>query len=91
MAQPYWNAELETMPWAEMEAWQAQRIAEFVTLLPTRSVFYRKHLVLFRPTRFTMDHSRRSRRCLSPPRACCEKHSPNPGRGDHLVPIRQYR
>ena len=38
MAQPYWNAELETMPWAEMEAWQAQRIAEFVTLLPTRSV-----------------------------------------------------
>ena len=33
MAQPYWNAELETMPWAEMEAWQAQRIAEFVALL----------------------------------------------------------
>ena len=47
MAQPYWNAELETMPWAEMEAWQAQRIAEFVTLLPTRSVFYRKHLAAF--------------------------------------------
>jgi phenylacetate-coenzyme A ligase PaaK-like adenylate-forming protein len=30
-----------------MEAWQGQRIAEFVTLLPPRSVFYRKHLAAF--------------------------------------------
>ena len=44
MDRDYWNAELETKPWAEVEAWQASRIADFVALLPTRSAFYYSHL-----------------------------------------------
>jgi phenylacetate-coenzyme A ligase PaaK-like adenylate-forming protein len=40
----YWNHELETKPWAEVEAWQAERIAGFVSRLPARSDFYRSHL-----------------------------------------------
>ena len=26
----YWNPELETKPWAEVERWQAERIGEFL-------------------------------------------------------------
>ncbi len=44
MERIYWNAELETKPWAEVEAWQAERIAGFVSRLPARSEFYRSHL-----------------------------------------------
>ena len=44
MERIYWNEELETKPWAEVEAWQAERIAGFVSRLPARSEFYRSHL-----------------------------------------------
>lgn len=40
----YWNAELETLPWAEVERWQAPRIAEFVAQLPARSAMYARIL-----------------------------------------------
>ena len=30
MAGRYWDEELETAPWPEVEAWQAWRVAEFV-------------------------------------------------------------
>lgn len=36
----YWNAELETKPWAEVERWQAGRIAETLPALRRRSRFY---------------------------------------------------
>ena len=36
----YWNAELETRPWAEVERWQAQRIAEMLSALRRRSPMY---------------------------------------------------
>ena len=44
MERIYWNSELETKPWPEVEAWQAERIAGFVSRLPGRSEFYRSHL-----------------------------------------------
>lgn len=44
MQPSYWDAELETRPWAEVEAWQANRIARFVPQLIGRSDFYREHL-----------------------------------------------
>jgi phenylacetate-coenzyme A ligase PaaK-like adenylate-forming protein len=44
MQQSYWDAELDTRPWAEVEAWQAQQIADFVPQLLKRSEFYKEHL-----------------------------------------------
>lgn len=40
MNREYWNQELETKPWPEVEAWQAGRIAAFVETLASRSDFY---------------------------------------------------
>lgn len=37
----YWNSALETLPWGEVERWQAQRIAEYVPALRERSALYR--------------------------------------------------
>ena len=39
-AAEYWNSELETMPWAEVERWQAERIGEFLPALRQRSAMY---------------------------------------------------
>jgi phenylacetate-CoA ligase/benzoylacetate-CoA ligase len=36
----YWNPALETLPWAEVERWQAQRIAEYLPALRERSALY---------------------------------------------------
>lgn len=36
----YWNAELETMPWPEVERWQAARVAEMLPALKQRSRMY---------------------------------------------------
>lgn len=36
----YWDHELETMPWPQVEAWQAQRVAAFLPSLVARSSFY---------------------------------------------------
>jgi phenylacetate-coenzyme A ligase PaaK-like adenylate-forming protein len=36
----YWNPELETKPWAEVERWQAERIGEFLPALRQRSAMY---------------------------------------------------
>jgi phenylacetate-coenzyme A ligase PaaK-like adenylate-forming protein len=44
MQQSYWDVELDTRPWAEVEAWQAQQISGFVAQLPERSEFYKRHL-----------------------------------------------
>jgi phenylacetate-coenzyme A ligase PaaK-like adenylate-forming protein len=41
---PYWNPELETRPWREVERWQAPRIASFVAALPARSALYARLL-----------------------------------------------
>lgn len=40
----YWNAELETRPWAEVERWQAAQIQAFVQALPLRSALYARLL-----------------------------------------------
>lgn len=40
----YWNAELETRPWAEVERWQAAQIESFVRGLPARSPMYARLL-----------------------------------------------
>lgn len=40
----YWNAELETRPWAEVERWQAAQIESFVQGLPARSAMYARLL-----------------------------------------------
>jgi phenylacetate-coenzyme A ligase PaaK-like adenylate-forming protein len=37
----YWDAALETMPWHEVQAWQAERLAPFLVALPGRSDFHR--------------------------------------------------
>ena len=43
----YWNAELETKPWAEVERWQAGRIAAMLPALRRRSPLYaRLHAAL---------------------------------------------
>lgn len=43
----YWNAELETKPWAEVERWQAQQIAAMLEPLRQRSRMYaRLHAAL---------------------------------------------
>ncbi|MGH9041357.1 MAG: phenylacetate--CoA ligase family protein, partial [Acidimicrobiia bacterium] len=44
MARRYWDEELETSPWAEVEAWQAVRVAEFVDGLRVRSAFHKDRL-----------------------------------------------
>lgn len=44
----YWNAELETLPWPEVERWQAARIAPFVDALPGRSAMYAQVLASHR-------------------------------------------
>jgi phenylacetate-coenzyme A ligase PaaK-like adenylate-forming protein len=36
----YWNAELETMPWHEVERWQATQVAEAVATARARSALY---------------------------------------------------
>ena len=36
----YWNAPLETMPWPQVEQWQATQIGPFVSRLRARSPFY---------------------------------------------------
>jgi phenylacetate-coenzyme A ligase PaaK-like adenylate-forming protein len=36
----YWNAELETMPWSEVERWQAARVADMLPALRDRSQLY---------------------------------------------------
>jgi phenylacetate-CoA ligase/benzoylacetate-CoA ligase len=36
----YWNQELETLPWPEVERWQAQRIAAMLPALRGRSALY---------------------------------------------------
>jgi len=38
----YWNPELETKPWADVERWQMQQIDGFVRALPQRSAMYRR-------------------------------------------------
>ncbi|MGH8517991.1 MAG: phenylacetate--CoA ligase family protein, partial [Panacagrimonas sp.] len=40
----YWNAELETRPWAEVERWQVAQIEAFVQGLPARSKMYARLL-----------------------------------------------
>ena len=44
MQQSHWDVELDTRPWAEVEAWHAQQIAGFVPQLALRSEFYNGHL-----------------------------------------------
>ncbi len=44
MARRYWDEELETAAWAEVEAWQAGRVAEFVDGLRVRSTFHKDRL-----------------------------------------------
>lgn len=38
----YWNEALETLPWAELQAWQAPRIAAMLAPLRHRSVMYER-------------------------------------------------
>lgn len=40
----YWNAQLETRPWPEVERWQASQIEAFVRDLPARSPMYARLL-----------------------------------------------
>ena len=40
MAEDYWNASLETLPWAEVERWQTGRIAAMLEALRQRSALY---------------------------------------------------
>jgi phenylacetate-CoA ligase/benzoylacetate-CoA ligase len=40
----YWDEELETMPWGEVEAWQAPRVGQFVDGLRARSEFHKDRL-----------------------------------------------
>src|SRR5690242_13990226 len=39
-AMDYWNAELETLPWPEVERWQATRIGAALPALRARSALY---------------------------------------------------
>ena len=43
-AQQFWNQELETLPWREVEAWQTRQIALMLASLPERSTMYRQML-----------------------------------------------
>ena len=40
VAGPYWNEELETLPWQEVLAWQARQLGPFLAALPARSPLY---------------------------------------------------
>jgi phenylacetate-coenzyme A ligase PaaK-like adenylate-forming protein len=40
MQNNYWNKELETLPWAELEQWQTGQITDFVSSLVGRSIMY---------------------------------------------------
>lgn len=42
MAEEYWNESLETLPWAEVERWQAGRIAAMLGALRQRSSLYER-------------------------------------------------
>lgn len=44
MSTGYWNAELETKPWTEVERWQATQIEAFMQSLPARSPMYARLL-----------------------------------------------
>lgn len=41
---PYFDTEIETMPWPDVLAWQAPRVADFVRDLPGRSAFHAEQL-----------------------------------------------
>ncbi|MFO1350887.1 MAG: hypothetical protein U1F68_09510 [Gammaproteobacteria bacterium] len=43
-AYSYWNRELETLPWRDVERWQAERVRAFIDGLPARSELYRAKL-----------------------------------------------
>ena len=58
VASEYWNAELETKPWAEVERWQAQQIAAMLPALRQRSGLY---------ARLHRGLSERSSRCAAWP------------------------
>jgi hypothetical protein len=38
----YWNEQLETLPWAEVERWQAERIAPAIARIRAGSAMYRE-------------------------------------------------
>lgn len=40
----YWDEDLETLPWTEVEAWQEVQVDRFLSGLTGRSSFYRGHL-----------------------------------------------
>lgn len=44
MAEDYWNETLETLPWTEVEAWQAGKIAGLLAGLGQRSALYQRLL-----------------------------------------------
>ncbi|KUJ69922.1 hypothetical protein ACZ90_07600, partial [Streptomyces albus subsp. albus] len=44
MDNAYWDAEFDTMPWNELQAWQRGRLAAFLTDLAKRSPFYARRL-----------------------------------------------
>lgn len=44
MSRVYWDAELETLPWHEVQAWQAEQIAPWLRELVDRSAFHREVL-----------------------------------------------
>jgi phenylacetate-coenzyme A ligase PaaK-like adenylate-forming protein len=50
MSRDYWNAELETQPWPEVERWQAQQLSAMLAPLRQRSALYaRLHAALPAP------------------------------------------
>lgn len=53
MNEQYWNPELETMPWPQVQGWQASRLAAFVGGLPARSRFYADKLAGLAPAALT--------------------------------------
>jgi phenylacetate-coenzyme A ligase PaaK-like adenylate-forming protein len=44
MSRRYWDAELESRPWAEVQAWQAEQLGPWVQGLIDRSEFHREAL-----------------------------------------------
>lgn len=44
MARQYWDAELETRPWVEVQAWQAEQLGPWLQDLVVRSEFHREVL-----------------------------------------------
>ena len=59
MDRQYWNEELETAPWPDVEAWQAGRLEQFLDSLRTRSAFHKDRLgsATRRPTSSTQGSS----------------------------------